>query len=206
MLLLTASAVMFLGIATPASATGPGGWDHLGTGTGSGGAALNGRVDALASANGSLYAGGVFTSAGGDGNAVSIARWDGGAWHSLGAPPLNGGVDAIAVDGGKIYVGGGVTHARGDKAAGLVGGLGGVFTNAGGDSAADFVAVWDGANWKPVCSPVTATVSALQIIGRKIYIGGAFADGGGLTNADKLLVCGLDTGAPSATVDSSDDI
>ena len=192
-LLLTASVTLLLGVATPTLATGPGGWDHLGTGATASAPALNGRVDALAavphygSLPDSLYAGGVFTSAGGDGTAVSIARWDGSAWHSLGAPALNGGVDAIAVDGGKVYVGG-------------------VFTNAGGDAAADFVAVWDGTSWKPVCSPVTASVLALQIIGRKLYIGGTFADGGSLTTADKLLVCDLDSGTASATVDSSDDI
>ena len=176
---LTASVVISLGIATPAMATGPGGWDHLGTGATASVAALNGRVDALdsvphfGSQPDSLYAGGVFTSAGGDTTAASIARWDGSSWHSVGAPVLNGGVDAIAVDTstGKVYVGG-------------------QFTNAGGDANADFVAVWDGASWKPVCSPVTASVLALQIIGRNLYIGGTFADGGGLPKADKLLVCG----------------
>jgi hypothetical protein len=194
-LALTVSVAMLLGVATPALSTGPGGWDHLGTGATPAVGALNGRVDALyaaphvGSTPDSLYAGGVFTSAGGNTSAASIARWDGSAWHSLGAPPLNGGVDAIAVDGvtGKVYVGG-------------------VFTNAGGDPNADFVAVWDGASWQPVCSPVTASVQALQIIGRKLYIGGTFADGGGLTTADKLLVCDLDTGTPSATVNASDDI
>jgi PKD repeat protein len=179
---------MVLGLETDAWATGPGGWDHLGTGATAALGGLNGRVDALYAATPTaLYAGGVFTSAGGDTSAASIARWDGTAWHSIGAPPLTGGVDAIAVDGSKIYVGG-------------------VFTNAGGDPNADFVAVWDGASWKPVCAPVTATVHALQIIGRKLYIGGDFADGGGNTAADKLLVCDLDTGTPSATVNASDDI
>ena len=85
------------------------------------GPALNGRVDALYAAPhsgslpDSLYAGGVFTSAGGDTTAVSIARWDGSSWHSLGAPALNGGVDAIAVDRhGNVYVGGAV-HQRGRR-------------------------------------------------------------------------------------------
>jgi plastocyanin len=178
---------MVMGSAAPTFATGPGGWDHLGLGPSPALSALDGRVDALyAAAPDALYAGGVFTRAG-DSTAVSIARWDGSAWHSIGAPALNGGVDAIAVDNGKVYVGG-------------------VFTNAGGNGAANFVAVWDGVSWQPVCSPVTASVAALQIIGRKLYIGGTFADGGGLTTADKLLVCDLDSGIPSATVDSSDDI
>jgi PKD repeat protein len=175
-------------LGAPASATGPGGWDHLGTGATLSASALNGRVDALhVAAPNALYAGGVFTSAGGDSTAVSIARWDGVAWHSLGAPALNGGVAAIAADGGKVYVGG-------------------QFTNAGGNGAADFVAVWDGVSWKPFCNPITANVTSLQVIGRKLYIGGSFADGAGLTTADKLVACDMDTGTPSSTVDASDDI
>lgn len=186
---LTVSVAMLLGVATPALSTGPGGWDHLGTGATGAVGGLDGRVDALYAAPhhgaipDSIYAGGVFTSAGGNASAAYIARWDGSSWHSIGAPPLNGGVDAIAVDGatGNVYVGG-------------------VFTNAGGDPNADFVAVWDGSSWKPVCSPITASVQALQIIGRTIYIGGSFADGAGLASADKLVRCDLDTGVPSSTV------
>ncbi|MEA2311035.1 MAG: hypothetical protein QOE28_1003, partial [Solirubrobacteraceae bacterium] len=190
---LGVSIAIALWSATPASATGPGGWDHLGTGAANGSSALNGRVDALLSVRhfgaipDSVYAGGVFTSAGGNTSAVAIARWDGQAWHSIGAPPIStatgAGVDAIAVDPntGKIYVAGN-------------------FTNAGGDPNADFLAVWDGVAWKPFCAPITANVKALQIIGRELYIGGDFADGGGLPSADKLVGCNLDTGEPSSTV------
>jgi hypothetical protein len=107
-----------LSLAVGAWATGPGGWDHLGTGAQNDSAALNGRVDALISVRhfgaipDSVYAGGVFTSAGGNTSAVSIARWDGGAWHSIGAPRIStatgADIDAIAVDTttGKVYVGG----------------------------------------------------------------------------------------------------
>jgi hypothetical protein len=190
---LTLSLLLSLCTAGGASATGPGGWDHLGTAATSNGAALNGRVDTLISVAhhgaipDSVYAGGVFTSAGGSASAVAIARWDGEAWHSIGAPPIStaagAGVDAIAVDPatGRIYVGGN-------------------FTNAGGDANADFIAVWDGVSWKPFCAPITANVKALQIIGRKLYIGGDFADGAGLPSADKLVACDLDTGTPSSTV------
>lgn len=187
------SLVVSLSTSVAASATGPGGWDHLGTGAANGSAALNGRVDALISVPhfgaipDSVYAGGVFTSAGGSTSAVSIARWDGSAWHSIGAPPIStvagAGVDAIAVDSvtGKIYVGGN-------------------FTNAGGNPNADFVAVWDGVSWKPFCAPITANVKALKIVGRRLYIGGDFADGAGLASADKLVGCNLDTGTPFSTV------
>jgi hypothetical protein len=134
-----------------------------------------------------VYAGGVFTAAGGNTSSVGIARWDGSAWRSIGATPIShatgAGVDAIAVDKatGKIYVGGN-------------------FTNAGGNPNADFLAVWDGASWKPFCAPITANVKALRIIGRLLYIGGDFADGAGLASADKLVRCDLDTGVSSSTV------
>jgi PKD repeat protein len=182
-----------LWMAADASTTGPGGWDHLGTGATTNSAALNGRVDALISVPhfgalpDSMYAGGVFTSAGGDTSAVSIARWDGAAWHSIGAPPIStaagAGVAAIAVDPvtGTVYVGGN-------------------FTNAGGNPGADFMAAWDGVSWKSFCAPITANVEALQIVGRTLYIGGDFADGAGIVSADKLVGCNLDTGTPFSTV------
>jgi hypothetical protein len=186
-LVIGLSIAVSLLIGDDAWATGPGGWDHLGS------PGLNGRVDALlgvphfGSIPDSLYAGGVFTAAGGNTSAVAIARWDGSAWHSIGAPPIStatgAGVDAIAVDRttGKVY-------------------LGGNFTNAGGNPNADFLAVWDGASWKSFCAPITANVKALQIIGRTLYIGGDFADGAGRATADKLVRCNLDTGVSSSTV------
>ena len=178
-----------LGAPAGAWATGPGGWDHLGDG-------VNGRVDALVSVPhhgavpDSVYAGGVFTSAGGNTSAVAVARWDGLAWHSIGAPPISSatgaGVRAIAVDAatGNVYVGGN-------------------FTNAGGNPNADFLALWDGVSWKSFCAPIGANVNALQIIGRTLYIGGDFADGAGLPSADKLVRCDMDTGTPSSTVAST---
>jgi plastocyanin len=196
---LALSIVVSLSLAVGAWATGPGGWDHLGTGGANDSAALNGRVDVLLSVGhfgaipDSVYAGGVFTSAGGNTSAVAVARWDGSAWHSIGAPPLStatgAGIDAIAVDPttGKVYVGGN-------------------FTNAGGNAAADFLAVWDGVSWKPSCAPITANVKALKIVGRTLYIGGDFADGAGLASADKLVRCDLDNGSPSSTITAGPEI
>jgi hypothetical protein len=191
-MVLALSIVVSLWMAAGASATGPGGWDHLGTGTTSG-SALNGRVDALISVPhhgaipDSVYAGGVFTSAGGATSTVSIARWDGTAWHSIGAPPIStaagADIDAIAVDPvtGKVYVGGN-------------------FTNAGGNPNADHIAAWDGVAWRSFCAPIGANVRALRIIDRTLYIGGDFADGAGLPSADRLVRCNLDTDTPSSTV------
>ena len=102
---LSIGLVLALG-ADATAAISPGGWDHLGDGGAPNTSSLNGRVDALyAAAPDALYAGGVFTSAGGDATASYIARWDGSAWHAIGAPALNGDVDAIAVEARNVYVG-----------------------------------------------------------------------------------------------------
>jgi hypothetical protein len=178
--------IAFVAVATGAAATpGPGGWDNLGTGP-AGRSALNGTVNALdASGPGVVHAGGAFTDAGGDPNADYIASWAGGSWKALGSPTLNGAVFALASKGGKVYAGG-------------------VFTNAGGDPDADFLAAWDGTKWGTVCKAtgpaITGNVSALQIVGSTIYVGGSFQNGAGIASADYLLACDLATGAPRSTV------
>ena len=142
----------------------------------------------------SVYAGGVFRPAGGrQPVAVAVARWDGTAWHSIGAPPISAAtgaaVDAIAVDRitGKVYVGGN-------------------FINAGGNTTADHLAVWDGVSWKAFCAQITANVEALQIMGERSYIGGDFADGADRPSADKLVRCSLDTGTSSSTIAAGPEI
>jgi hypothetical protein len=178
-------------LAATALATGPGSWDHLGNGGSPALSALNGHVNALnADKPGSLYVGGSFTDAGGKANADRLARWDGSAWSAVnGSATLNGRVDAIAYSAGKVYVGG-------------------EFTDVGGDPNRDFLAVWDGSSWGSPCvgataNPITANVAALQIVGNTLYVGGSFADGGGLASADFLVACDLTTGAASSTVDST---
>jgi hypothetical protein len=70
--------------------------------------------------NGDVYAGGVFTRAGGA-EANHIAKWNGTGWSSLGSG-LNGNVYAIAVSGRDLYAGG-------------------IFTRAGGKSSS-YIACW----------------------------------------------------------------
>jgi hypothetical protein len=155
---------------------------------------LDGTVSALNTDNpGVLYAGGNFTSAGGNSKAKRIARWNGSNWSSLGTTPItNGLVDAIAYHAGKVYVGG-------------------TFQNAGGHPHADFLAVWDGSTWSSPCvstvpgPAITATVFALQIVGNKLFVGGSFANGAGIDAADFLVACDLSSGAASSTVDSVPD-
>ncbi len=102
---------------------------------------------------------------------------------------LSWDVRAVAYHAGNVYVGG-------------------TFQNAGGNGNADFLAKWTGTSWQTACngSPLTATVSALEIVGNTLYVGGSFANGAGLATADFLLACDLTTGAPSSTVLADNDI
>lgn len=89
-------------------------WSNLGDGVG--GASPRVFVLAWDAENGHLYAGGDFTSAGGN-PASRIARWDGGDWWALGSG-TNGAVSALAWDAKnrQLYAGGGFTSA-GDQPA-----------------------------------------------------------------------------------------
>src|SRR5262245_64291828 len=86
-------------------------------------------VWALAVSGGDLYAGGSFTTAGGN-PANRIAKWKGSSWSALGSGM--GGVDApevhaLAVLGGDVYAGG-------------------WFMTAGGVPA-NYIAKWNGSIW-----------------------------------------------------------
>jgi hypothetical protein len=174
----------------PAQAVGPGGWDHLGSQVlfGSTAAALNGDVVAMSTElPGQLLAAGTFTHAGGVTGADHLASWNGTSWSAVGPPASFGGaVRALAVAGGKIYAGG-------------------VFTNAGGNGDADFLAVYDGVSWQPFCTSTNASpsfngnITALQVIGGDLYVGGAFQDGAGIAAADYLIRCNLASGVASST-------
>jgi hypothetical protein len=185
MRLLAVSALVIGALATWALAAGPGGWDHLGTGTAPGSKSLNLSASALEVSAGTLYVGGKFTDAGGFANADRIAKWNGSSWSAVSSSAeqiTNGEVFAIAVAGGKVYAGG-------------------AFTNAG-NSGADNLAVWDGNSWEPFCTTATETIGnvrALQVIGPTLYVGGDFQDGAGIEAADYLLACNLATGEPSET-------
>src|SRR6266704_258792 len=75
---------------------------------------MDGGVGALAVSGSDLYAGGVFTTAGGSA-ANRIAKWNGNSWSALGSG-MNGGhpysyVSALAVSGSDLYAGGFFTTA-----------------------------------------------------------------------------------------------
>lgn len=135
------------------------------------------RVVAVSGCN-DLYVGGEFTGIGGV-EAKNIARWDGSAWHSLGASGDNGvsgPVYAIAFDGDDVYVGG-----RFDRAGSLT---------------VNNVARWDGTTWHGLGGgvdafdewelPTPGTVSAIAVDGTNVYVGGRFDTVGGTTPMNNI--------------------
>ncbi|HTY89284.1 MAG TPA: hypothetical protein VMB80_17685 [Candidatus Acidoferrum sp.] len=127
--------------------------------------APRGKVNALAYANGTLYAGGNFTNAGGIA-ANRIAKWNGTSWSTLGSglvgTSTTASVNDIAVSGNNVYVTGN-------------------FTNAGGIFASN-VAVWNGANWSALGSGTASSAAAngygAAVSGNDVYFGGAFGFAG----------------------------
>ncbi len=154
----TTTGILYAGGSFPATGTVTPGiarrigttWDSLGSG-------MNGSVNALFMFNGSLYAGGNFTSAGGVA-ANYIARWDGSGWHPLGTG-MDGIVFALTVHNNELY------------AAGL-------FTTAGG-TPTSHIAKWDGNNWSALGAGCDGVVYALISFNGDLYAGGSFANAGG---------------------------
>jgi hypothetical protein len=134
------------------------GWWSLGAGVGGG-------VNTICVANNLVYAGGAFTTAGGN-TANRIAVWNGTSWSSLGtgsANGLGGTVNTILVDGNDVYVGGS-------------------FTTAGG-ATARAIAKWNGSAWSSLGQGFfhssTASINALAKINGYLYAGGTFTNAGG---------------------------
>lgn len=133
-------------------------WSAPGTGL-SGGSFPAVRAIAVAK-DGTLYAGGQFTTAGGKA-AGNIARWDGYAWSALGGG-ANNHVNALALGpDGALYAGGAFTAISG--------------TGAGG------VAHWQNGQWNQVGSGIqgaAAEVHALLFLEDELYVGGHFTHAG----------------------------
>ena len=89
-------------------------WSALGSGMGATGVGYD-YVFGLATYNGSLFAGGMYLTAGGV-TANGIAKWDGNQWYDLNGGVWFGGsnaygVNALAVYGNELYAGGLFTSA-----------------------------------------------------------------------------------------------
>jgi trimeric autotransporter adhesin len=143
-------------------------------------------IRALAWADGTLYAGGDFSSVDGV-PALSVARWSGGAWSALGAGVGNsygsvltaGSVRTIAVGDSGVYVGGAFSTA--------------------GTVAANAIARWDGTTWSSLAGGITGsgTVSAIAVDGANVYAGGDFSSVGNVS-ASKVALWNSQTQAWSA--------
>jgi hypothetical protein len=141
-------------------------WSALGSGMGGNILYSYPGISAVAVSGTNLYAGGVFTTAGGSG-ANYVAKWNGSSWSALGSG-IGGGsygttVSALAVSGSDLYAGGNFTWA--------------------GGGAANYVAKWNGSSWSALGSGIGGVsapfVSALAVSGNDLYVGGAFTTAGG---------------------------
>lgn len=140
-------------------------WSAMGTGMT--GTAVYSILRAL---DGTIYAGGLYTDAGGSG-ADEIAQWNGSAWAVVGsATALNNTVFALAQGAN------GILYAVGQ------------FLNAGGDANADYLAQWNGSAWSAVGTPADAQINAIVIAPNgNIYVGGTFTNIGG-SGADRIAM------------------
>ena len=176
-------------------------WSALGSGVGVD--IYEGWVYALATSGSDVYAGGSFTTAGGN-PANSIAKWNGSSWSKLGSG-MDGSVYALAVSGSDLYASGEFTTAGGAAAtnvakwngsswsklgSGMDGSVnalavsgsdlyaGGGFITAGG-GAANYIARWNGSSWSALGSGMDSSVNALAVSGSDLYAGGDFITAGG---------------------------
>ena len=113
-----------------------------------------------------LYAGGLFSTAGGV-SATRIAKWDGSThtWSALGSgidnTPNPTSVFALAVSGTDLYAGGDFYSA------------GGVIVNN--------IARWNGSEWSALGSGTDSSVRVLTFSGMNLYAGGGFSTAGGVS-------------------------
>jgi hypothetical protein len=115
-----------------------------------------------------LYAGGVFTTAGGV-PAANIARWNGSNWSPVGAG-MDGPVSGLCVfddgSGPALYAAGEFTHA--------------------GSVLANHIARWDGTSWSALGGGLDGGAGAMQVFDdgsdadADLYVVGAFNAAGGM--------------------------
>ncbi|OHB58071.1 MAG: hypothetical protein A2Y12_07270 [Planctomycetes bacterium GWF2_42_9] len=162
-------------------------WQTLGTG-------MNARVNALTVYNGELYAGGNFTTAGGT-SVNRIAKWDGSSWTPYSSVPAE--INALAFYDNTL-ISGGLHAIYGLPYTTLWDGasVGNVYSlnvynnmliSAGSftriscnnkDYYIDYIAAWDGEEWKPLYFSVDKPVYALINYRDSLVAGGDFLKAG----------------------------
>jgi Domain of unknown function DUF11 len=187
-------AVTVLVVPGVTSAASSGGWNNLGP-AGAGNqnyGSIEGKVLVLERSVTDLYVGGSFNDAGDVEAADRIAKWNGSAWSAV-CPSLTGDgptgdVYSIAVDSttGRTYVGGSFQNVGPDLADGLAVCRNGAWHSVGG--------VNFGSN-----------ITALEIVGRTLYVGGGFTNGAFIAEADFVVAYHLDGGGYFAITNGSGD-
>jgi hypothetical protein len=136
-------------------------WTALGSGVGDN---ILDSVNGIAVSGGTVFVGGSFPSAGGV-PTNNFATWNGSAWSGFAANGLNGEVRAIGVSGADVYVGG-------------------TFLGAG-SVVANRIAKWNSITntWSALgtgAASTGASVNAIAVSGKKVYVGGSFSSLGGV--------------------------
>lgn len=161
--------------------------------------------------NNILYAGGLFSQAGGI-SGSNIAKWDGANWSPLGFGVVSGtAISSMLVQGSDLIVGGTFTDiggviaknvARWNGTVWLPLGAGLEYTGAttvstlceyagelyaggtfvlSGATPVNFIAKYDGVNWSPVGTGTNGRVLSLCVYGTELYVGGEFTNAGGIS-------------------------
>lgn len=107
--------------------------------------------------NNELYAGGLFTIAGGI-SAEHIARWNGNTWATIGAG-MNNDVLCLGIYNNELYAGGRFTTA--------------------GSNVANHIAKWNGTYWVSLGAGLDNSAYSMAVYNGKLYIGGNFTTAGG---------------------------
>jgi trimeric autotransporter adhesin len=203
-------------------------WTPLGSGVSGGHVVALTVFDDNSGSGPGLYAGGWFTTAGGQ-PANRIAKWDGSQWSALGSGVTGGGTPRVLAltvfddnsgSGPALYAGGVFSFAGGQSALNIAkwdgfqwsqvgGGLSTAFGAlnvfddgagpalyaGGGFSSHNYIARWNGSQWSQLGSGVNSSVGALRVFddgsggGPALYAGGAFTTAGG-TPANRIAKWG----------------
>lgn len=185
-------------------------WVGVATGI-DGGTSISERVMALASIGSTLYVGGNYTTAGGQG-ARNIAKYSAGTWTPFSGTGLDSPAVAMAASGTDVYVGGtfasagsvtankiakwnSLTNTWSTLGTGVTGDSTGInaIAVAGdrvyaggtftniGGVSANNIAVWNGTAWSPLGTGVNSSITSIIVRGEDIYVGGSFTTAGGVT-------------------------
>ncbi len=128
-------------------------WAILGSG-------VNAQVTEISSYGSDIYAGGYFSTAGGN-SASHIAKWNGASWSPMGNG-TNDIITAMIEFNGELYV-------SGD------------FTTAGGVPA-NHIAKWNGTSWSSVgTTGLDNAAYSFAIFNNQLYAGGLFTTADGIT-------------------------